>query len=156
MNTDPGSTNPLTNPNAATYYVHENSPTSAQYYVNPAGLSVSQACRWDTVQGQYSGNYAPVNFGVGTKDGKTWISIFQNYPTTPSATLDFDIEIVGDNLGGKCSYHNGVYSGLTSSNNRGCTVSLLHPPYDFVEPLLNLTQVEVMSGTAKFVMKPAS
>lgn len=127
LNAEAGSTNPLTCPNANNYYSHESLPTSAQYYVNPAGLSVSQACQWDTVEGQYSGNYAPVNFGVGTKDGATFISIFQNYPTTPDAKLDYDIEIVGDNLSGKCHYRNGQYISLTGSNNRGCTVSDPHP-----------------------------
>lgn len=126
LSAEAGSTNPLTCPNANTYYTHQGGATSAQYYVNPAGLSVAQACQWDTVEGKFSGNYAPVNLGVGTKDGATWISIFQNAPTTPDATLDFDIEIVGEHLSGSCSYHNGVYKSLTGSNKQGCTVSVFH------------------------------
>jgi SUN family beta-glucosidase len=95
--------------------------TSAQYYVNPKGVGVSDGCKWGS-PGTPWGNYAPVNLGVGTKDGATWISIMANKPTT-DAILDFDIEIVGDNLGGACSYSGGVFTSLTGSNSDGCTVS---------------------------------
>ncbi len=123
LNTEDQGEYPLTCPDANSYYEHVSGPTSAQYYVNPAGMSVRDACRWEAMDGKASGNWAPVNLGVGTRDGATFISIFQNKPTT-NATLDFDIEIVGDNLGGgKCSYHNGVYTGATGSNADGCTVS---------------------------------
>ncbi|KAI9845465.1 MAG: hypothetical protein M1830_007539 [Pleopsidium flavum] len=135
MDTSAGSTNPLTCPNGDHYYHRGNDPTSAQYYVNPAGVSVQNACRWNS--GKDQGNKAPVNLGVSTQAGKTFLGLFQNHPTT-NGTLEFDVEIVGDNLGGgKCRYHNGTYYDHNGGNIAGCTV-------------------EVMSGTATYVFTPWS
>jgi SUN family beta-glucosidase len=64
--------------------------------------------------------------GVGFINGKAWISLFQNAPTT-SAKLDYTVEITGDNVIGKCKYSNGQYcSGDNYSDCNsvaGCTVS---------------------------------
>ena len=70
------------------------------------------------------GNWAPINFGVGYKDGKTWLSIFQNKPTTYSS-YEGTVSITGD-LSDKCTYSNGQYCGATGCNADGCTVSLTH------------------------------
>jgi len=123
MDTSAGSTSPLTSPNENTYYMHQGKLTSAQYYVNPAGVSVQDACRWTS--GADQGNKAPVNLGVGSINGVGWLSIIPNHPTS-YATLDFDIEIVGDNLGGgKCKYHKGTYYDANGGNTVGCTVSII-------------------------------
>jgi hypothetical protein len=118
----PGGTFPLTNPDSATYYVWEGKPTTAQYYVNPAGVSVEDGCRWVNPNlPTSSGNWAPNNIGVG-KDatGTTYISIFNNSPTS-SAILDFNVRITGD-VSIECTLENGVYS---NGPGNGCTVSLL-------------------------------
>jgi SUN family beta-glucosidase len=116
----PGQTEPLTCPDASTYYKWKDMSTSAQYYVNPKGVAPEDGCQWGSPSKPW-GNFAPVNMGVGTKDGATWISLLANKPTT-NAILDFDIEIVGDNLGGKCKYSSGVFTSATGSNSDGCTV----------------------------------
>jgi hypothetical protein len=117
----PGGTFPLTNPDSNTYYVWDGKPTTAQYYVNPAGLSVENACVWNSPTNPLSaGNWSPINIGTGQDaSGTTFLSIFDNKPTS-SATLDFNIRIHGD-VSIECAYENGAY---TSGGGNGCTVSL--------------------------------
>ena len=121
----PGQTQPLACPDGDTYYTWQGSHTSAQYYVNPAGVSQQDACQWGS-PGNPWGNYAPLNLGVGYSNGAAWLSIFQNSPTT-DAKLDFSIEIQGDGISGSCSYSNGQYcggaDGTDCSSTTGCTVS---------------------------------
>jgi len=114
-----GETDQLANPNAATYYTWQGKGTSAQYYLNPIGKSASEACQWGT-SGTDMGNWAPINFGVGYKDGTTWLSIFQNKPTTTSL-YQGTVEIQGD-ISDKCIYQNGQFCGATGCNSDGCTV----------------------------------
>ncbi|KAK5053338.1 hypothetical protein LTR84_002312 [Exophiala bonariae] len=118
----PGSTDQLTVPDAAAYYEWQGKSTSAQYYLNPIGTTKEKGCQWGT-PGQPYGNYAPINFGVGAKDGKTWLSIFQNSPTT-DAQYQGTVEIQG-NLSGTCKYSNGQYCGVTGCNAQGCTVAII-------------------------------
>jgi SUN family beta-glucosidase len=117
----PGQTQPLNNPNADTGYKWQGSDTSAQYYLNPIGVGQEQACQWGDGS-QPIGNWAPINLGVGYKGGKTWLSIFQNAPTT-QAKYQGRVELQGD-LSDKCYYENGMYYGATGANANGCTVSL--------------------------------
>lgn len=125
VDAQPGSTEPLTCPNSETYYMWEGSHTSAQYYVNPAGVSVEDGCQWGSNANPW-GNYAPLNLGVGYSNGAAWLSIFQNAPTT-DVKLDFDVEIQGDGISGTCRYSNGQYCGGANyddcSSSTGCTVS---------------------------------
>jgi len=121
-----GATSNLTCPDAANYYQWQGKSTSAQYYVNPAGVSVSDACQWGTAANPW-GNFAPMNLGVGWSNGAAWLSIFQNAPTT-NAKLDFTVQITGDGVSGTCRYQNGVYCGGANydqcSSTTGCTVSI--------------------------------
>jgi len=125
LDAQPGTTQNLTMPSSEDYYQWQGKGTSAQYYVNPAGTSVSDGCQWGSPNGNL-GNYAPLNLGVGYSNGMAWLSIFQNAPTT-NAKLDFTIELVGDNMIGNCKYSNGQYcSGANYENcspTTGCTVS---------------------------------
>lgn len=122
LNVAAGATDPLCNPDASTYYTWEGAATSAQYYINPAGTAVSDACVWGS-SGSNTGNWAPVNVGVGKNaDGETFISIFQNAPTNPTGKLNFNIDIEGD-VSGSCSYKNGVYYNNGVESSTGCTVS---------------------------------
>ncbi|KAK3116258.1 Beta-glucosidase (SUN) [Teratosphaeriaceae sp. CCFEE 6253] len=131
LNTQPGSTSNLTCPDADNYYNWQGGHTSAQYYVNPAGVAVSDACQWGSDSNPW-GNFAPLNLGVGYSNGAAWLAIFQNAPTT-SAKLDFSVEIVGDNLSGSCKYENGQYcSGSSCSAVTGCTVSISEGTATFV------------------------
>jgi hypothetical protein len=122
LNVEPGTTDALTCPDAATYYVWENSYTSAQYYVNPAGTSVGDACVWGEA-GSNVGNWAPVNIGVGKAiTGETFISMFPNAPTNTYGKLNFNIEIDGG-VSGKCTYEDGVFYSNGAVSSTGCTVS---------------------------------
>lgn len=129
LNTQAGSTSNLTCPDADNYYNWEGGHTSAQYYVNPAGVSVSDACTWGSDANPW-GNYAPLNLGVGYSSGAAWLAIFQNSPTT-TAKLDFTVEITGDGLSGTCKYSNGQYCSGDNydscSSTTGCTVSTSNP-----------------------------
>jgi SUN family beta-glucosidase len=120
----PGAKYPLTNPFSPAYYIWNNNPTTAQYYVNKKGIPVQDACLWNSkVDPGGAGNWAPVNIGVGkNSQGITFLSIFPNKPTT-DALLDFNIEITGD-ISEKCQLINGAYTG----GGNGCTVSD-HVPY---------------------------
>ncbi|TPR07845.1 nonsense-mediated mRNA decay family protein [Aspergillus niger] len=113
---------PLTCPNGATYYKWENQTTSAQYYVNPKGVSTETGCQWGNGSSPI-GNWAPINLGVGYNDGK-WLSLFQNSPTT-TTKLDFNVKIEGDNLSGSCKYEDGTFYSESGSNDSGCTVEVL-------------------------------
>ena len=130
LNTQPGSLNPLTCPSANEYFKHNGDPTSAQYYVNNGGVPIHEACAWNT-DGSGKGNWAPTYFGVGQDPyGKTWLSIASTKQNNPQSysPLDYDAEIVGDDLSGKCKLKGGKYcSGekYDDCNDTGCTVSRL-------------------------------
>ncbi|KAK4506705.1 hypothetical protein PRZ48_000438 [Zasmidium cellare] len=134
VNVQPGSSNNLTCPDSEKYYSWQGGKTSAQYYVNPAGVPVSDACQWGD-SSQPWGNYAPLNLGVGWSNGAAWLAIFQNSPTT-DAKLQFSVEIQGDGVSGTCKYSNGQYcSGEDYSNcspTTGCTVSISSGTATFV------------------------
>lgn len=124
LNTNPGKTYPLTCPDADNYYNWQGGKTSAQYYVNPAGVSMEDACQWGSSANPW-GNFAPMNLGVGYSNGRAWLSIFQNAPTT-DAKLEFSVEIQGgDDMSGTCKYSNGQYCSQNGcSSTTGCTVSV--------------------------------
>ncbi|EPQ66110.1 Protein of the SUN family [Blumeria graminis f. sp. tritici 96224] len=126
LNALPGSTVKVTCPDSKEYYrTQDDGPTSAQYYINPSGYDVKDACTWGTA-GSNLGNWAPVNMGVGKGDsGSTFISLFPNAPTNPNGVLDFNIDIKGD-VTGSCSYRNGKYYKDGVESPTGCTVSLPH------------------------------
>ncbi|POR35394.1 Secreted beta-glucosidase sun1 [Tolypocladium paradoxum] len=115
----PGEEVVLTNPDQD-YYIWDGMTTSAQYYVNKKGLGPKDACVWNSPSDPMgAGNWSPINLGVGkAKDGNTYLSIFQNLPTS-NAQLDFNIEITGD-VNSKCSFVNGKWSG----GSNGCTTAM--------------------------------
>lgn len=115
-----GSSVAICNPNQNKYYIWDGSGTSAQYYINKKGYATEDACIWtSSIDPKGAGNWAPLVLGVGqADDGITYISIFQNLPTS-TAELDFNVEIKGD-VNSKCSYINGQWTGGSS----GCTVSV--------------------------------
>ncbi|KAI9761369.1 MAG: hypothetical protein M1835_008187 [Candelina submexicana] len=133
LDTQSGQTHPLTCPDAGSYYKakYGDGHTSAQYYVNPAGVSVSDACRWGDSSKPW-GNFAPVNLGVGKRDGAIWASITQNSPTT-NAKLDFNVQLQGD-LSCKCKYNSstGLYEDDNGTNPNGCTVKVMSGDVTFV------------------------
>lgn len=156
LNTKSGNTHPLTVPDASTYYRWTGKSTSAQYYINNKGVAEADACSWN-VDGSGMGNWAPSYLGIG-KDtfGLTWISIASTAQNNPISytPLDYTVEIVGDNLGGKCRLQNGEYctgSDYSDCNTLGCTVS-----FDVTNSSSFIAnkdlQVQVMSGTATYVL----
>ncbi|KAL3423743.1 Secreted beta-glucosidase sun1 [Phlyctema vagabunda] len=117
-----GETQPVCNPDSATYYIWEGSYTTAQYYINPSGYGAKDACQWGEA-GSNIGNDAPVNMGVGRSvSGMTFLSLFQNAPTNTNGVLDFDISITGG-VSGKCEYKSGKYYSNGVESSSGCTVS---------------------------------
>lgn len=124
LNALPGSTVKVTCPDSKEYYRNwEGEATSAQYYINPSGYDIHEACTWGTPNSNL-GNWAPVNMGVGKGDtGVIFISLFPNIPTNPNGVLDFKIDITGD-VNGKCGYRNGKFykDGVVSPT--GCTVGV--------------------------------
>lgn len=125
LNTQPGGEYELCNPDQNKYYQWQGAPTSAQYYVNNAGVPVNEACDWG-VAGSNKGNWAPVNLGVGRGgDGNTYISLFPNWPTNDkSVKLNFNIAIKGD-ISGNCGYKDGNYVSNGNVVETGCTVSVV-------------------------------
>ncbi|KAK4199591.1 putative septation protein SUN4 precursor [Triangularia verruculosa] len=119
VDTQPGQTYPLTNPDSKTYYMWQGKPTTAQYYVNNAGVPVQEACKWKSDKYPDSaGNWSPTNIGVGKSlTGETFLSVFPNLPTS-HAVLNFDIRVEGD-ISGICWLKAGTYSAKN-----GCTVGL--------------------------------
>lgn len=129
----PGKSVALTNPDSSTYFFWKNLPTTAQYYVNNKGLAAKDACLWNcpcdenkSQEKKTCGNWAPINIGVGqANDTNTYISIFQNSPTS-SAKLNFNIKITIDG-NTKCAYENGNFIG--EGNGNGCTVRITRKHY---------------------------
>ncbi|KAG5944818.1 hypothetical protein E4U59_006828 [Claviceps monticola] len=115
-----GETIEVTNPVQNAYYIWDGKPTSAQYYINKKGLDAAQSCRWNCASDPLGcGNWAPLVLGVGqAEDGVTFLSIFQNLPTS-TALLDFNVEITGD-VNSKCAFKNGQWIGGSS----GCTTGM--------------------------------
>lgn len=72
-----------------------------------------------------------MNLGVGYNSGdkKGYISLFPNAPTNPNGKLDFNVELVADDMNGRCKYEGGkYYSGENYgdvSETKGCTVCIL-------------------------------
>ena len=102
--------------------------TSAQYYVNNAGVSVEDGCVWGT-SGSGVGNWAPLNFGAGSSDGVAYLSLIPN-PNNGDA-LNFNVKIVAaddSTVIGECVYENGSFSGGAD----GCTVSVTSGQAHFV------------------------
>ncbi|KAL4892466.1 hypothetical protein BDV59DRAFT_202600 [Aspergillus ambiguus] len=122
---------PLTCPDGAKYYKWKGQTTSAQYYVNPKGVSTEKGCQWGDGS-EPIGNWAPVNLGVGENNGK-WLSIFQNSPTT-NKKLDYSVEIKGDDLSGSCKYdaNKKKFVSNTGENDSGCTVQVMSGDATFV------------------------
>lgn len=125
-----GSSLPLTVVDQDTYYTWRGLKTSAQYYVNNAGVSVEDGCVWGSASSGV-GNWAPLNFGAGSSDGVAYLSLIPN-PNNGNP-LNFNVKIVAaddsSTVIGECVYENGSFS----SGADGCTVS-------------------VTAGSAKFVL----
>lgn len=116
-----GDTQPLTVVDEDSYYEWEGKKTSAQYYVNNAGVSLEDGCVWST-SGSGNGNWAPLNFGAGSTGGISYLSLIPN-PNNKDA-LNYNVKIVAADssasINGECSYENGEFSGGSD----GCTVSV--------------------------------
>ncbi|SSD61459.1 related to Septation protein SUN4 [Saccharomycodes ludwigii] len=125
-----GATLPLTTVNEETYYQWEGKMTSAQYYVNNAGVSMEEGCVWGTA-GSGVGNWAPLNFGAGSSAGVTYLSLIPN-PNNKEAA-NFNVKIVAadsdSTISGSCVYENGKYNGDGTS---GCTIGVTSGKAHFV------------------------
>ncbi|KAJ2970625.1 hypothetical protein NQ176_g8097 [Zarea fungicola] len=115
----PGAKVPVWNPNQSSYFKWKDMKTSAQYYINPAGVPVEKACIWGSAASTpNTGNWAAVNLGVGMDDnGITYISLFLNKPTS-NAQPDFNMEVLGGNS--PCGFKDGAWIGGSD----GCTTGL--------------------------------
>ena len=127
ITTQPGEITEIACPDSSKYYTWKGLKTSAQYYINPKGVSESDACQWGNGLGDI-GNRAPVNLGVGydssNKDNLAYIALFQNCPTNCDGKLDFNVEFVSDQMNGKCKYQNGQYYNGDQPSPSGCTVRI--------------------------------
>ena len=128
-----GSTLPLTVVNEETYYKWEGQMTSAQYYVNNAGVSYEDGCIWGDSSSDV-GNWAPLNFGAGwVSSGSSGISYLSLIPNPNNETPpNYSVKIVANDdstMNGECYYADGYYNGDGSD---GCTVALTDGTASFV------------------------
>ncbi|XBW38552.1 hypothetical protein QEN19_004140 [Hanseniaspora menglaensis] len=110
------------------YYQWEGKSTSAQYYVNNAGVSIEDGCIWST-SGTTVGNWAPLVIGSGYSSGVTYLSLIPN-PNNEEGT-NYNVKIVardGAVTVGECSYIDNVYTGDAD----GCTFSVTSGIVDIV------------------------
>lgn len=125
-----GKTIVLTTVDSDTYYKWQGASTSAQYYVNYAGISYTEGCIWGT-SGSGVGNWAPLNFGAGYTGSIAYLSLIPNPNNEDDA--GYKVKIVAEDssasVSGDCYYADGKYNG---DGTDGCTVG-------------------VTSGRAKFV-----
>lgn len=119
---DAGSTSVITVVDQDTYYRWRGGATSAQFYVNNAGVSYQDGCLWGSA-GSGVGNWAPLNFGTGYAGGVAYLSLIPNPNNYDS--LNFNVKIVAaddsSNVSGQCVYENGKYNG---NGKDGCTVGV--------------------------------
>ncbi|KAI5968570.1 SUN4 [Candida margitis] len=112
------------------YYKWKGGSTSAQYYVNNAGVSYEDGCVWGT-SGSGVGNWAPLNFGAGYSNGIAYLSLIPNPNNYDS--LNFNVKIVAaddsSNVSGQCVYENGKYNG---NGKDGCTVGVTQGKGNYV------------------------
>ncbi|KAG0681066.1 putative secreted beta-glucosidase sim1 [Pichia californica] len=127
---DGGSENYLTTVDEDNYYVWEGQKTSAQYYVNNAGVSQDDGCIWGT-SGSGVGNWAPLNFGAGYTGGIAYLSLIPNPNNYDAANYNVKIVAYDDSsvVNGDCVYENGVYNG---DGTDGCTVAVTSGKAKFV------------------------
>ncbi|CAZ81700.1 unnamed protein product [Tuber melanosporum] len=116
---DPGTEKVLTTPDADSpgAYTWKGGSTSAQYYVNNAGVSVKDGCLWGKEGGEV-GNWAPYIFGSGKKGGKIWISVSKNPNNKKPA--NYNVSIVGGVSSKKCE----CIMGDCQGGDAGCTVAV--------------------------------
>ncbi|PHH92224.1 hypothetical protein CDD83_8335 [Cordyceps sp. RAO-2017] len=123
----PGKQVELTNPiQNQTYQKPNGQHTSAQYYVNPSGLTLADACTWkstDTELQDRVGNWAPVNVGVSFNGDSTFLGLFPNKPTAQNVALNYNIAVKCQDVV-KCSYTKGTMIEAME----GCTASF--QPHD--------------------------
>lgn len=126
----PGGENILTTVDSASYYQWMGQGTSAQYYVNDAGVSWEDGCVWGDSSGTI-GNWAPLNFGAGYVDGIAYLSLIPNPNNYQKPSYNVKIVAYDDNsvVSGSCVYENGSYNGLGSD---GCTVGVTTGKAKFV------------------------
>lgn len=121
LSADPGTTTTLTVPSADNSYVWRGNPSSAQYYVNNAGIDLQDGCVWGPPNGG-RGNWSPLVVGAGYREGKTWLSISQNNLNSDAANFNIRIEAIGDaQCSQDCRYENGKFS---TGDAVGCTVAV--------------------------------
>lgn len=117
-----GSSSVLTTVDQDSYYKWLGQPTSAQYYVNNAGVDWTDGCVWGSA-GSGIGNWAPLNFGAGYTNGIAYLSLIPNPNNYDS--LNYKVKIVADGSGsvvsGSCVYENGKYN---NGGSDGCTVGV--------------------------------
>lgn len=124
-----GSSQPVSVVKEDSYYKWGGKKTSAQYYVNNAGVGVEDGCVWGT-DGSGVGNWAPVVLGSGYTDGKTYLSIIPNPNNSDAPNFNVKIEAAdGASVSGECKYEDGKYSG---SGSDGCTVTVTSGTANFV------------------------
>lgn len=126
---DGGSSSPISVVDQSTYYKWMGGSTSAQYYVNNAGVDWTDGCVWGT-SGSGIGNWAPLNFGAGYDNGIAYLSLIPNPNNKDS--LNFKVKIVADGdstVSGDCTYENGKYNG---DGTDGCTVGVTNGKGKFV------------------------
>lgn len=124
-----GSSAPASVVDSSNYFTWKGGSTSAQYYVNNAGVSIEDGCIWGT-SGSGVGNWAPVVLGSGVTGGKTYLSLIPN-PNNSDAP-NYNIKITGtsgSSVNGECSYIDGSYTG---SGSDGCTVTVSSGSANFV------------------------
>lgn len=125
-----GSTQPLSVVDSGSYYRWRGRKTSAQFYVNNAGVSPEEGCLWNS-EGSNLGNWAPLNFGAGYDNGIAYLSLIPNPNNLTPANFNVKIVPADDqsSISGECYYENGKYNG---DSRNGCTVGVTYGKAKFV------------------------
>lgn len=113
---------PLTTVDESTYYKWEGMYTSAQYYVNNAGVDWQTGCTWG-VENTGTGNWAPLVLGAGYMNGVAYLSMIPNPNNMDAANFNMEITAYDGTatISGSCIYENGHYNGQGTD---GCTVGV--------------------------------
>jgi hypothetical protein len=133
----PGETGWLANPDQEKYFFWNDLPTSAQYYVNKAGVAEKDACTWGKEM-QGKGNWAPAVFGTSFDDhvmNEGYSSLKQN-ELCKQERLGYDITFIGAGVVSPCRYKSATNEWCEAEQcwtdpDRGCTVSY---PTTFTNP----------------------
>ncbi|CCH61049.1 hypothetical protein TBLA_0D05570 [Henningerozyma blattae CBS 6284] len=119
---------PISVVNEDTFFHWLGKSTSAQYYLNNAGVSQADGCIWGN-EADSTGNWSPLILGAGKTGSISYISLSVNPNNNKGANYNVKIQPRdGADVHGTCVYEDGKFT----DGSDGCTVAVMSGVVDIV------------------------